>query len=280
MGTKLTVLVENSTLNGALKSEHGFSALLEKDGRSLLFDCGSSDAFMQNARALGIELSSVSAVALSHNHYDHTGGFYPFCLRKREPFKLYISVRFFKPLCATAFSDEQGTLRPTIGPLTPQGLRERSVETRMITENVFSPEGFEGVYLLNNIPRTTDFEKPDPTDYVITSEGYEVDRYADEQALCVETSKGLLVVTGCAHAGAVNICRCARERLGQEIFAFIGGTHLVAYDTARAERTIGALEGMSIPFVYPAHCTGDAAFELFEKAGCTRARCGFCLEIE
>ena len=96
MSFKITTLIENMPdTEGKLAYEHGFSVFIEFDGRKILFDTGQTGAFVENAEALGVNLSETDAVILSHGHYDHTGGVPKLLktLEKRTP--LYIGKEFF-----------------------------------------------------------------------------------------------------------------------------------------------------------------------------------------
>ena len=75
MSVKLSVLIENRTLSPQLQCENGFSAFVEAGGHCILFDTGDSGAFLQNAHAMGVDLSQTEAVVLSHAHFDHSRGF-------------------------------------------------------------------------------------------------------------------------------------------------------------------------------------------------------------
>ncbi len=80
---QVTVLIEN-TSDSSLVCEHGLSLLIEHDGRRILLDAGSSEAFCDNAEALGISLTGLDACVLSHGHYDHSGGFEKIFLRNPD----------------------------------------------------------------------------------------------------------------------------------------------------------------------------------------------------
>lgn len=274
---RVTILCDNEGREG-LKAEHGFSMLFERAGASLLLDAGASGLFAQNAAALSRDLSRVSAVALSHNHYDHTGGLMEFMRQAGEKPHLYLSAHFFKQ-SGWRRADRPGTIMPTSGPLTAAGLCEAGVDFRYLEADVFAIPEFEGGYALCNIPRAVPFETPDEADVAYRSGEWATDDYRDELALAFETASGLVVATGCAHTGVCSIARCARARLGGEIAAVIGGTHLIAHDAARARETARLLKADGIPRLVACHCTGEDGFAALAEAGYERGYCGFEAEF-
>lgn len=93
---KIISLLDNLVYKQGLKAEHGLSFLLEIEDKRILFDTGQSDLFLHNATKLGILPETIDAVILSHGHYDHTGGLYPF-LRENTKAKVYAKEAIFTP---------------------------------------------------------------------------------------------------------------------------------------------------------------------------------------
>ncbi len=268
---RLTVLMENTARRPGLAAENGLSILLQREGRALLFDCGDSGAFLDNARALGEDLSRVGPVVLSHNHYDHTRGFLRFA-REHTGYTLYLGRRFFKA-CYWDDEHEPGLLKPTHGPLDPWGLTAMGVNWRLASAGVLELPEFPGAYLVGGFPRRVPFEAPDPTN-LAGPDASALDLYEDEQALVVRTRSGLLLLTGCAHAGVLNILSAVRERFREPVSAIVGGTHLVAADHRRAALTVNSLATSGVPYVAVCHCTGEEGFRLAAAAGLSRVMCG------
>lgn len=273
---EFTVLCENTATRDDLAAEHGFSALLRRGELDLLFDCGDSGVFIDNADALNLDLRGVEAVVLSHNHYDHTRGFSRFVREYNHDYTLYLSRRFFKT-GYWADEAEPGLLKPTSGPLSHNWLMRNNVDFRLVGKDVYALERFPGAYVLSNIPRTVDFEQPDALDVVETPSGeLATDPYLDEQVLVAESASGLVVVSGCSHTGIVNILEHVKNTFAnQPIAAFLSGTHLVAADGARIEKTMDYLKTANIEFIGVCHCTGEVGFEAAKSAGFGRLGGGF-----
>ncbi|MEG1181619.1 MAG: MBL fold metallo-hydrolase, partial [Oscillospiraceae bacterium] len=236
--------------------------------------------FIDNSKVLGRDLRFVSAIALSHNHYDHTRGLLRFHEEFHQPYRLYLSSHFFKTCMWDGGLEFGESFIPTTGPLDAAKLSSMGVDYRMIYKDVFPVREFDGASLLTGIERSVDFEQPDKTNFVYEGGEFKVDLYRDEQVLCVETQHGTVILTGCAHTGIANICECVKRRLpSSPIAAVIGGTHLIACDEARIEKTAHYLSESGIAFIGVCHCTGEAGFERLAKDNITRVGCGFSAEF-
>lgn len=274
---RVTILCDNAAGEG-VKSEHGFSMLFERGSASLLLDCGASGLFIDNARALGRDLSAVRVVVLSHNHYDHNGGLEDF-VRAYPAVRIYLGAHFFKQ-SGWRKADEAGAIFPTSGPLTAASLSALRVDWRYLEADVYEIPELEGAFALCGIPRGVYFETPDVSDVVYADGEWRTDDYRDELALAFATKRGYVVATGCAHTGVCNIVECVKARLGGEIAAIIGGTHLIAHDAERAERTAALLAAGGITRLVACHCTGETGFAALEAAGYERGFCGYTAEFE
>lgn len=262
---RITVLAENTAQRPGLGAQHGLCVLVERGGRALLFDTGASGLFLENAKALGADLTAVCAAALSHNHYDHTGGWLPFRAAYGQPCPLYIAKDFFR---TRGWDDAVlGWFHPTTGPLSPAALAPLQNDVRMVTRDVQPVAELPGACLLANLRRTVPFETPDGTNQMLRGGDWVTDDYADEMALVLDAPSGLVVLTGCAHTGVCSIVEAARTRLGRPVAAVIGGTHLVAWDEARARQTAAWLQAQHIGTVGACHCTGETAQPIFAAAG-------------
>jgi len=238
---KVTILVNNLAESGLL-TEHGLSVLVETGTRRILFDTGQSETvLLGNARSLGAKLDRLDAVALSHAHYDHAGGL-----------GALSSILQDIPLyCATG---------------VPERLSLPENHRFKIRASSSPQEIAEGVTMTGHIRRSCPFE-PEPEARPGESEkGMTGDIMLDEQALVVECAGGLLVITGCAHPGVVNIVQTAREIGRGDVFALLGGFHLGGASDECIKQTIAALKDSGVRRVYPAHCTGEEATEHFKDA--------------
>ena len=220
--------VQGETVPGMV-AEHGFAALVttRRGDRShtLLFDTGvSPNGLADNIERLGLDTSAIEALVLSHGHFDHAGGF-PGLARLRRRQGLPITVH---PLVWTA----RRVALPGVPAWELPALRRSSLEG----------EGFDiierrqpsllldgSVLITGEVDRTTDFETGMPFHEAHGDRGWEPDPLIlDDQALIVSVrGRGLVVLTGCGHAGAVNICRYAlRLTSSSHLGGLFGGFHL------------------------------------------------------
>lgn len=266
MHTRIVTLSENTaSMRPGLLAEHGFSVYLETERNRILFDTGLSISAAHNADLLEVDLKGVP-IALSHGHFDHTGGLAGI-LRKTGPTKVFCHPDVF----AQKYGDMHGKLRYIGIPSSREDLERMgalfdiSRDARQIAD---------GIWLTGEIPRIMDFEKPDNYLFVMDPTK-RVDPLLDDQAIVLETENGLLIVMGCAHSGMINTIEHAMKITGmEEIAGVIGGTHLgfPAGDRragmVRLSKTVHALKKYGIGLLGVSHCTGpEAAAILYAEFG-------------
>jgi 7,8-dihydropterin-6-yl-methyl-4-(beta-D-ribofuranosyl)aminobenzene 5'-phosphate synthase len=252
--------------------EWGFAALVEADGRRLLFDTGARPAtVLANARELGFDLTGVTDVVLSHHHGDHTGGLLTPRreLMKANPAALsrcYAGRGIFLPRIGEDGRDANETIALK-GSYEATGGRFEEVAR--------STEVFPGAWLTGPVPLTHPERNWSGRGKVRTAEGPVEDTVPEDMALVLNTNKGLVVVTGCGHAGVVNILEYARASVRPApIHAVVGGLHLFAADEASLDWTAGRLKAMGVGNLLGAHCTGvEAVYTLRPKLGLDRRTC-------
>jgi 7,8-dihydropterin-6-yl-methyl-4-(beta-D-ribofuranosyl)aminobenzene 5'-phosphate synthase len=251
-------------------AEHGFSALIRTTAggrkRTMLFDFGFSEigaAF--NARTLDAPMGEIEAVALSHGHSDHIGGFREMMALIGSPgLELVVHPGVFKPSRYVKFGEGHRDYFPRF-------TREMAEEAGTSVVEAKEPRPMLGgdVLFLGEIPRQTDFEKGMPDAY------YEEDGVEKKDAIEDDTSivmnlkgKGLIVLSGCAHAGIVNTVRYAREATGIEtVHVVMGGFHLngPVFEPIVGV-TIEALREIAPRYIVPTHCTGRKSIQRIEQA--------------
>jgi 7,8-dihydropterin-6-yl-methyl-4-(beta-D-ribofuranosyl)aminobenzene 5'-phosphate synthase len=267
---KVTVLVTN--LAGDAHEgdgEWGFSALVEVDGRKILYDTGSSpEMALRNAKALKIDLSDVEDVVLSHNHYDHVGGL--MALRRelskinpRAMSRVHVGGRVFEPRWDASGEDRNGLKLIKADYLATGGtfiVHDKPVEL------------LAGVWLTGPVPRPNDEKNWSPGLTLDSKQGRIEDNVPEDSALLFDTDTGMVILTGCAHAGIVNITEYARTLVGKKpIVAVIGGLHLFSASDQTLAWTGGKLKLYGVHSLLGAHCTGiEAVFRLRESLGLTR----------
>lgn len=237
---KLWVLVDNYTyIDQYYLGEPAVSYYIEADGKKILFDTGYSDIVLENARKMGIDLSGLTHIVLSHGHNDHTRGLkylsramdlsgteliaHPDCFLRREIDGESIGAPFTETEIAKICR-----YRPQSGPL----------------------ELSEHCIYLGQIPQSNPFEIRKQIGRIEE----EPDYVWDDSALAIKTREGLYIVTGCSHSGICNITEYARKVCGEgRIAGIIGGFHLFEID-AQLQETIRYLSEAGVHELYPCHC--------------------------
>lgn len=250
---KLTILVENSVHQRGLVAEHGLAFHVQRGSQSLLLDTGQSDLALINAETLSLPLERLDAVVLSHGHYDHTGGL-PAILEVAPQARVYLHPAAFEP----KFSRNQEGPARMIG-MSDCALQAIRRNPGGYTESCASQEVMPGVFTTGEIPRVTPYEDVGGR-FFLDESGAEADSLTDDQALFFDTVQGLVVLSGCAHAGVVNtLTHIQKLRPGRPFYAIMGGLHLLNASPERLHATMEALGKWDIPLLMPAHCTGPAA---------------------
>jgi 7,8-dihydropterin-6-yl-methyl-4-(beta-D-ribofuranosyl)aminobenzene 5'-phosphate synthase len=249
----ITVLVENSVHERGLKAEHGLAWHIQFGSQQVLFDTGQTDLLLENARRLGISLDRLDAIVLSHGHDDHTGGL-----------AVVVAASPDAPVFLHPAAREPKFSVPPAGPPRFIGLPEagravlvrhpaRVRETRTCTEMV------NGLFVTGEIPRRTAYEDPGGR-FFLDECATQPDPVRDDQAVFFDTSAGLVVLLGCAHAGVINTLEYIQSfNPGRPFRAVLGGLHLLNASPERLAATVAALRQLEIPLLVPAHCTGAVA---------------------
>lgn len=279
-GLLLRVLVDNMTLvDQYYLGEPGFSCYLVCDGKKVLFDTGYSGIFLGNAAKMGIDLFDLDTLVLSHGHNDHTGGL-PHLLNAylgaaigqrpvRRP-ELIAHPACFCPRPVPPAGD--------IG--CPAGLAKirSSLPVTATTRPVWLTDS---LVFLGEIARSVDvIPDRDKKRTIITPEGPVPDQLLDDSALAYVSDAGLVILTGCAHAGLLNVVAQAREITGvEQVRDIIGGFHLKASDRATIDATVAGLRQIRPQALHPCHCTSLAAkIALSTIAPLDEVGVGFLLE--
>jgi len=247
----ITVLVENTTTSGNPRGEHGLSVWVETEHGAVLWDTGQSGLFLENARTLGIPVETVRHIALSHGHYDHTGGLMDILSFGGSPV-----IHAHPGILTDRFGAGKGTggkARP-IGIPFPRGRIEEAGGRLALSRE--REEILPGVFTTGEIPRTTDFEDTGGRFY-LDDDLSVPDPITDDQSLVIETGEGLVLLLGCCHAGLVNTLTFVAETWNTRNFALVaGGMHLLNADEERLRKTVSELRRFTIKSLRPGHCTG------------------------
>ncbi len=264
---KITVLTEDSVLyESHYLGQHGVSFLLEgakgSDVMRILVDVGqNSQALLNNMRLMDISPSSIDAVVLTHCHYDHTQGV---ARMLKEIGRRDIQVIAHRDIFRLNFVTEPYLRHVGIMPGDSREEIEKAGGSLLLTKDPVKL--MSGITTTGEVKRQTDFEQVGIALKTIDGEEVVDDQMLDDISVVANVNgKGLVIVTGCSHAGIVNIAKHAMEFTGcEKIEGIIGGLHLVDASDDRIKRTVEELSKLNPEWICAGHCTGfKAQVELY-----------------
>jgi len=240
-------------------AEHGFSMLIRvHDGsssHSVLFDAGiSPDGVIKNARRMGVKLAEIEGVVLSHGHFDHFGGL-PAVVKAvgRDGLPIIVHEDMFQ---ARGVVDAEGNIRKF--PPFPTEERVRPARYVKAKGPLLLADGL--ILVTGEVPRRTDFERGLAQHRAFVNGQWRPDPWIwDDRAIVINVKRrGLVVVSGCAHAGIINTILYAQQLTGTEdVYAVLGGLHLAGKeDEPKIDRTVEELRKIGPELIAPSHCTG------------------------
>ncbi len=242
---KISILVDNTAKEG-FEHIHGFSAVIESE-KKILFDLGPNGLFLENANKMNIDLDEIETIVLSHGHWDHGDGLksisgkhlitHPnsFALRFRKESKTPVGLRMSRDEISSKFD-----------------LKESKEPCWISNEMVF----------LGEIPRKNNFEALSTT--FILGDG-SPDFVMDDSAIAIKSEKGLIVLSGCAHAGICNTVSYAKEVCVEDnVYAVLGGFHLKKIDDV-FEKTVEFFQHENLQVLGATHCTSSSVQDEFKK---------------
>lgn len=246
---KITILC-NDKARRPFSSEHGFSALVETEDSSVLFDTGSSDLFLKTMKILNLNPSEIKNIVLSHGHYDHVGGLR--YLRGEGDLQVWMKGSVFLP----NFSGKRFA-----------GIDwERLKSSFQLLELEGNPQKIcESIFAWGPAPMVNSFEEPDPKFQVIQGGEKRRSLFEEELNLVIERKQGLILLTGCAHRGIANIAYGAQNLFGKGIRIIVGGFHLFNASLERIQQVIDFFNEIGVEKIVPCHCTGERAIKLFRR---------------
>ena len=254
---RITTLVENTASGAGLLAEHGLSFWIEYGDRRILFDTGQSDILIKNAEVLGIDLAETDAIVLSHGHYDHTGGLAT-VLDIADKAKIYLHPAAVEPKFSQKTSEAKSIGMPDSAKEAIQGQHMIWTATPAVI--------FPGMFVTGQVLRMNDYEDVGGA-FFVDENCEKPDELLDDQTLFIESTKGLVVVFGCAHSGVVNTLDYISKLTGRtKIYAVIGGMHLLNASSARIANTVEVFKKYDIQKIAPLHCTGQKAIQDFKTA--------------
>jgi 7,8-dihydropterin-6-yl-methyl-4-(beta-D-ribofuranosyl)aminobenzene 5'-phosphate synthase len=252
---KVTVLVENTSLDDSLECEHGLSLHIETRSHSILFDMGASGIFAGNAAKMGIDLSAVDVAVISHGHYDHGGGLGKF-LEVNSRAKIYAGRKAFERYFAARPNGVEAFI----------GLDESLVDSGRF---VFVEDGLvidDELELFSRVKGRRLYPSCNRNLLKETGGMLESDDFAHEQNLIISENGMTTLVAGCAHNGILNILDTFREKRGMNPSHVIGGFHLYSGSSATSEDRsvvdeLGTILMDTGAQFHTCHCTGIGPYE-------------------
>ena len=255
---RITIVVDNQAEDG-LVAEHGFALWIETGTQTIVFDTGHKEAFLQNLQHLGLDLSVVSDLVISHGHYDHTGGINA-VLEQARSVRVHVHQGAFQPRYSRKDEAPRSIRMPSWSLMARGKLNEDEIHWATRADQIGENVGITGP-----IPRLSSFEDTGGAFYYDQG-GLRPDPIDDDLAIWLQSTEGLIVCVGCSHAGIVNTAQAVLEHAGGDaIHTIIGGLHLLNASEERIESTVAALNGFGVKKLVACHCTGDDAIKYLEK---------------
>lgn len=260
---KVNILIDNRLSKDkkqqALECEHGFSLYFEADERRWLYDVGASKIFQSNAKHLGISLSNIDFLLLSHGHNDHTGGLPEFWIKNSTG-----TVMASDKILKYKYFSSRHNPKKNIG-----------IDEKTLKGNIRFLGKHNNQWITQNVaivfPKSRKHMLPIGDQFLSVSDnaGERPDNFDHEMVIAIKTTKGLVILSACSHNGILNIIDdCRTFTQCHQIAAFIGGTHLI--DDAESDEEL-AIIADEIQQHYPTmrlitgHCTGNKAAEVLSQ---------------
>ncbi len=254
---RVAVIFNNIPFDTRLTTSWGFSCLIEGTEQTILFDTGGDGKILlSNMNLMDIDPKSIDTVFLSHIHADHTGGVEEFL--KQDP-NITVCLPESFPISFQQAITKYGARIKAVAHFTR--LFDRPAPRKPRPEG----RGQGELYKNGNLP----YREAPPGRagrlHSVYSTG-EMGDWIKEQALILATSNGLVIITGCAHPGVVNVVREARERCNENVYLLMGGFHLGGMTSAEIQGVIRGLKALGVKKVAPSHCTGERAMSMLRDA--------------
>jgi 7,8-dihydropterin-6-yl-methyl-4-(beta-D-ribofuranosyl)aminobenzene 5'-phosphate synthase len=260
MTLSVTALSENTAGMGDLLAEWGLSLLVETDEVKILLDTGTSATAVHNSDSLGIDLTKIDKIVLSHGHSDHTGGLRDVLRRIKKD----VDIIAHPDIWQIKYDRREGKPERYIGiPFQQTALESLGARFLLSREPV---KLSNNIWTTGEIPMVTDFEAVDPKLFVKENSSWKPDPVMDDRGLVIKTSEGLVVILGCAHRGMINTIYHAREITGvSSIYGVIGGSHLISASEEHLWQTINTLRELDVKKLALCHCTDLPAISVLAQ---------------
>jgi len=243
---RIITLIENLVNRPELLAEHGLSLFIDTGDKKILFDTGQSGLFIQNAQKLGVDISEIDALILSHGHDDHTGGLYPF-LKVNKKAMVYAKKEAFIP----KYKDKSQFIGT---PFNEELLADRLTLVKTITEVVTD------IFILPTIELHHDIDTN--FSHLFKKEGTSLcpDKFDDELFLVIQKTKHINILTACSHRGITNICTSASTYFKLPVNLILGGFHMKDCGVEQYVHITHYLRNLQPKLIGVCHCTGVERF--------------------
>lgn len=256
---KIVTLVENTTISSDYRCKHGLSLYIETEKHKILFDLGPNKLFAENALKMNIDISEIDTVIISHGHKDHGGGLKYF-LEHNTKAKVYIRKEAFEPHYIKVLNIPFSV-----------GLNKDLLNHKQI---VFTGEETvidEELTLFSKVNMEGHFPKSNSVLFVKRQGKNVVDDFCHEQNLIISGDDVKVLISGCSHAGIVNIQNKAEKITSNKIDLVVGGFHLYNPPTGKYESdeiidNVATSLKETGSVYYTCHCTGPKAYKRLKIA--------------
>ena len=274
---RLTVLVDNNTYTDSyFYGEPALCFYIEENNRKILFDTGYSDIFIKNAEKMGIDLTQIDSLVLSHGHNDHTWGL-EFLLKilKDKSSKVSSPELISHP---STFIPKRHKEYEDIGLKFSQDSLSEYFNLNLSTTPLWITEK---LVFLGEIKRCNDYENKTPCGQILLN-GLQDDYLMEDSALVYKSPKGLVIITGCSHSGICNIIEQAIETCNDDrIYCVIGGFHLLNPSDKILSETLNFMKIINPQNLYACHCVDlNTKIELSKIAAIKEVGVGLTLTFE
>ncbi len=261
---KIVILSDNYVVSpNRLLGEWGLSIYLEVDvgGRKfrILYDTGQTGIpVLNNAEILGIDLSKISYIVISHGHYDHTGGLLKVLEKVGKDVHVIAHPEIFSKKYVI-----RGNLRYIGIPYSRKEIEDMCILT--LTRDLV--QICPGVYFTGEVLRYG-YPEYTPDMYVLRDDGRLIrDSMTDDAALLVNLKdRGLIILTGCGHAGILNIIEYSTSVTGiRKVYGIVGGLHQERESDGKIVELCRLLDKRDVKMILPLHCTGIRALNIFRR---------------
>lgn len=252
---RITVLYDAFGKDSAMTKDWGYAALVEMNGKRILFDTGDDPAiFAKNVKAKGVDLTKLDFVVLSHRHADHTSGV-SYLLSVNPKVKIYAPAEGLGSIFGTEVSSkfyrkdeslpaERRYFDGTPPEIIKMGTVFPDANIQLIDKTTELLPGITLIALVSDAPGTKELK---------------------ELSLAINTADGIVLVVGCSHPGIESIVAEA-AKINSHIHFIAGGFHLVAAQDPAIEKVAATLhDTYRVDYIAPGHCTGEPTFAALQK---------------